>query len=303
MVTQPNPCISSLVVPGNAVTTHQIEKPRKAKKKAIMKRSFDSVASPPYPAPGSGPESPRVDWTSILSHELLSPLALIRGYTTFVLQQGDLMTGSQKKRYLRGIELATDRAIRIVSDLRDLTLLGQSLNTERTSLPHIVRQVVSEIGVQVSRHHIRFRYPGSLPKVDTDQQRLKQVIVNLVNNAIKYSPEGAQVEITIRLIKDEADLGQTVERAPRLRLPCLLLSVSDSGMGIAKADLERVFEPYYRAANSAKSLIPGTGLGLYISRLIVEAHGGRIWARSRAEGGSIFNFSLPLPENTEKLRV
>jgi signal transduction histidine kinase len=119
-------------------------------------------------------------------------------------------------------------------------------------------------------------FPVDFPLLDLDPLRIKQVLRNIVNNALKYSPEGGLV-----VIRGEA------------RLTDAVVSVADQGVGIAPEDLIPLFEKYFRVKAPASQHVPGTGLGLPVARAIVEAHGGRIWAESKVGEGTILHFSLP----------
>jgi signal transduction histidine kinase len=119
-------------------------------------------------------------------------------------------------------------------------------------------------------------------------------LVNLIQNAIKYSPSGGEIEVMVRTISKESELRDTYRNTPRLKLPAQIVSVIDHGPGIPEKELEQVFERFYRVNNERIKSTPGSGLGLYISKMIIESHGGSIWASNNPEGGSVFSFSLPL---------
>lgn len=236
------------------------------------------------------------DVISVLSHELLSPLTLIKGYSATLLELDSAITSEQKRRYLRGIESATNRVIRLLENLRDITRLEESdsLVLQPTSLPHLLRQIVSEIQSQATNHVMKFRARGTIPMVRVDQQKIEQVMTNLLLNAVKYSPQRGDIETTVTLVQDEHELNEVCGQSPALRLPCVVVSVSDSGIGIPEAELEKIFHRFYRVDNRLTRSTPGAGLGLYICQVIVEAHNGRIWARNKPSEGSILSFSLPV---------
>jgi signal transduction histidine kinase len=159
-----------------------------------------------------------------------------------------------------------------------------------------MEQIAAEMQSQTLKHMIKITSPEHLPLVRSEPERIEQVLTNLINNAIKYSPDGGDIEIKARLVQDEPEMRNTFASAPALSLPSIIVSVIDQGPGIPEAELERIFERFYRVNNRTVKSTPGAGLGLYISRKIIESHGGRIWAGNRANGGSIFYFSLPLQE-------
>jgi signal transduction histidine kinase len=133
-----------------------------------------------------------------------------------------------------------------------------------------------------------------LPLIKVDPEKIEQVVSNLLGNAVKYSPEGGDIEVEIRMDQSEQELRGMNGDTPPVRLPCLVVTIADTGIGIPETELERIFERFYRVNSKLIRSTPGAGLGLYICRLIVEAHGGHIWARNRAQGGSVLSFSLPL---------
>jgi two-component system sensor histidine kinase VicK len=127
-----------------------------------------------------------------------------------------------------------------------------------------------------------------------DAEKIEQVLSNLLGNAVKYSPNGGDIEVEIQMIRNEYELTELFSNSLSISLPSLIVSVADTGIGIPEAELENIFERFYRVKNKMIRSTPGAGLGLYICRLIVEAHGGQIWAQNRLPVGSIMYFSLPL---------
>jgi signal transduction histidine kinase len=115
-----------------------------------------------------------------------------------------------------------------------------------------------------------------------------------MGNAIKYSPQGGDIEVGVRVIRDELELRKIYDDTPPVSLPCLIVSVADTGVGIPEGELNKVFDKFYRVKTKLTRTTPGAGLGLYICKIIVEAHNGQIWVRNRPQTGSIFHFSLPL---------
>lgn len=233
---------------------------------------------------------------SVLWHELISPLTLIKGYTATLLQLNDAITEEQKEQYLRGIDSASNRVIRLLENLRDITRLEETdaINLLRISLPDLLRQVASEMQNQTPKHVIKIRPSARLPLVTADPEKIELVINNLLVNAVKYSPQGGDIEIGIRVVSSKEELRKIFGDTPPVKFPCLIMSIADAGVGIPEAELDQIFEKFYRVKNKLTRITPGAGLGLYICKIIVEAHGGRIWARNRLQSGSVFHFSLPL---------
>lgn len=235
------------------------------------------------------------DAISVLWHELISPLTLIKGYTGTLLQLDDLITDEQRQQYLRGIDSASNRMVRLLEELRDVSRLEETsyLAAQSFSLRDLLREVVSEMQNQTTTHVIRLHAYAPLPRIKADPEKIVQVVNNLLVNAIKYSPDGGDIEVELRLFRNYLDLNRAFRNAPLMKFPCLVVSIADSGIGIPEAELERIFEKFYRVNNKLTHAVPGVGLGLYICKMIVEAHGGQIWAMNGPTGGSIFSFSLP----------
>ena len=232
---------------------------------------------------------------SVLWHELISPLTLIKGYTSTLLQLDYAISEEQKDQYLRGIDSASNRVIRLLENLRDITRLEEAdaITLRRVSLPDLLRQVASEMQNQTTKHIIRLRTSTRLPLVNADPEKIEMVINNLLVNAFKYSPRGGDIEIEVQTVRNEQELKRLFKDAPMVKLPCFIVSISDTGIGIQEAELEQIFNKFYRVNNKMMHTTPGAGLGLYICKIIIEAHGGHIWARNRLPKGSVFHFSLP----------
>ena len=241
------------------------------------------------------------DVISVVSHELLSPLTLIKGYTATLLQFGEAITEEQRKQYFQGIESATNKLTRLLENFRDISRLEAAtpnLTVQSTLLPDLLRKTITEIQGQTIKHIIKLRVLRPLLPVNVDRQKMEQLMANLLFNAVKYSPEGGGIEVTVRLARDKERLREIVGEASLIKPPCLIVTVTDHGIGMSEKELERVFERFYRANNRLTRAISGAGLGLYICKMIVEAHGGHIWARSQVAKGSTFSFSLPVDQTT-----
>jgi signal transduction histidine kinase len=238
----------------------------------------------------------RPDEISVLWHELLSPLTVIKGYISTLLELDYAITESQKKQYLRGIESASNRVIRLLENLRDITRLEEedAPVTHPISLLDLINQIVTEVQSQTNKHIIKVVPTSRLPLVRVAPEKIEQVVSNLLGNAVKYSAQGGDIEVEVRLVHSEAELAELYGETPPVRLSCLVVSIADNGNGIPEGEQQQIFERFYRVNSKMVRSTPGAGLGLYICRLIVEAHGGHIWSANRAEGGAVFRFSLPL---------
>ena len=240
-----------------------------------------------------------------LSHELLSPLNLIRGYAATLSNLEETFTAEQRRRYIQAIESTACRLTQLVRGFAALPALESgslSLSLEVCSLHKLVQRVVTEMHARNIDSVIRLRSSKALPLVRMDTQMIEQVVTNLLDNAIKYSPQGSEIEVAVRKASDKEALTAIQGKQSLVKPPCLIVSVRDSGTGIDQKDLELIFEKYYRGQNGLTHSVQGLGLGLYICRAIVESHGGRIWSRSKIGDGSTFYFSLPVHQPTPKSR-
>jgi two-component system, OmpR family, sensor histidine kinase KdpD len=236
------------------------------------------------------------DDASLLWHELLSPVTLIKAYTSTLLQMRDAISEEEHSQYIKGIDTASDKLVRLLENLRDMTRLEHTdiACDQNISLTGLVKQVISEMQSQTSRHTLRLHFRAPLPRVRVSPEKIEQVITNLITNAIKYSPDGGAIEVDIRMARTAQECEGICPDTLHIKVPSYIISVSDTGMGIPEDDLSHIFEKFYRVNNELVRSAPGAGLGLYICRIIVESHGGRIWAANRPGGGSVFSFSLPL---------
>ncbi|MBV9282837.1 MAG: HAMP domain-containing protein [Chloroflexi bacterium] len=214
---------------------------------------------------------------SIVSHELRTPLTTIKGYAQMLTKrlEGDKVS----ERYADNINAQIDRLSRLVDDLLDVTRFSRGqfeLMPQCMDVRPVLQEVASRFQVVAPRHKIELALDRGVFEGTWDHDRLEQVLNNLVSNAIKYSPEGGTVTIGTR---HEGDT--------------LVVRVRDEGIGIAEEDQAQLFQRFYRAGREGQE-VKGLGLGLYVTRRIIEAHGGTISVRSKPGQGSEFSFTLPL---------
>jgi two-component system phosphate regulon sensor histidine kinase PhoR len=224
-------------------------------------------------------ETIRRDFISNVSHELRTPLAALKALTE-TLQDGALNDPPAAQRFLGQMETEVDALSLMVSELLELSRIESGrvpLALKPTSPLEIIAPAYERLALQAKRAQLvlALACPDDLPPVLADAARVEQVVVNLLHNAIKFTPEGGCVTVSAEV------QGKAVR-----------FSVADSGIGIEPADLPRIFERFYKADRARSDR--GTGLGLAIARHMVEAHGGRIWAESKPVQGSTFFFTIPL---------
>ncbi len=229
----------------------------------------------------------RTDFLGNVSHELRTPLAAIKGFVSTLLRQDVKWSDEEQRDFLETIDHESDRLTRLISDLLEVSRLESGaleLNRSRCLLSDIIDSTRARLARLTERHRLQFLVTSGLPPVFVDEMRIGQVLVNLVENATKYSPEGSRITLEAQLKGDE-----------------VIVSVADKGEGIPAELQNKVFDRFYQAASIVSGRKSGTGLGLSVCRGIVEAHGGRIWVQSGEGKGSKFSFSLPVSQEKKKI--
>ncbi len=225
-------------------------------------------------------EGMRAEFLSMISHELRSPLAAILGFAQLISRQ--VTSGTPPKDLERRLAVVVEQCRRVNALVDDLLDVSQAesgrltLDLQPVDLPALVVRTVQSFAALAPEQHITAEIPSPIPAVRADGERVEQVLWNLLSNACKFSAPGT--EVVVRL---EAEDGQAV------------VSVTDQGQGIAKEDIGSLFLPFHRVRRAKGKEIKGIGLGLYISRALVEAHRGEMWVHSQLGCGSTFFFSLP----------
>jgi len=214
---------------------------------------------------------------SIVSHELRTPVALIKGYVSTLRREDARWDRAIVDDSLAVIEEEADRLSKMIDDLLDASRLqagGLSLNRADVSLPVLAERLAERFRTQSRKHTIVVDFPENCPVLLADENRIAQVLSNLISNAIKYS-SGGEIRISGQARPDQ-----------------VIVCISDQGAGIDPHDMPHIFDRFYRADKAVKHT-KGAGLGLYLARAIIEAHGGRIWVDPQPNAGARICFSLP----------
>jgi len=222
----------------------------------------------------------KAELISTLAHEMRTPLTSIKGYSTALLMEEATFDPESQQEFLKIIDEECDVLQDLIHDLLESSIIDAGLlrlEPQPVRLPRLAQGVTDDIARRGERHHFLIDFPGDFPIVDADPHRVEQVLRNLVDNAVKYSPEGGLVVVRGETREDE-----------------VVISVADQGLGIAPEHLNRLFEKFFRVEWGLGHHVVGSGLGLPIALTIVESHGGRIWAESQLGEGSTFYFTLPL---------
>src|SRR6266545_5531122 len=224
-------------------------------------------------------------FVSIVSHELQTPVAIIKSYAATLAREDASWPIETIQRVSRNIEEECDRLHRLISDLLDLTRIQAgrvAMRVGSVDVAQLASEVVDQLAPRAPKHSLRSTFTPTFPLVRGDTDQLRRALFNLVQNAIKYSPQGGEVLIAgeVRTIDDRV---------------FAVVRVIDRGVGIPPGEQERIFDRFHRADTRLSRTTAGVGLGLYITRSIVEGHGGQIWAESPGPNrGSIFTIVLPI---------
>ena len=229
-----------------------------------------------------GLQTMRRELVGNISHEFRTPLAGIKAMVE-TLQDGAIDDQTAASDFLGRIEAEVDRLAQLIAELTELSRIETGrveLELEPVNLNLIVEEVITQLSPQVERQQLSVQrgLAADLPSVQADKERIRQTIVNLVHNAIKFTSPGGKITV-----------------ATQVHGGSVIVATSDTGIGIAKSDLPHVFERFYKGDRVRSG--GGTGMGLAIAKHVVEAHGGQIWAESEEDKGSTFSFSIPFTTN------
>ncbi len=217
---------------------------------------------------------------STLAHEMRTPLTSIKGYSTALLTEEVSLGPENQQQFLEIIDEECDILQNLIHDLLESSIIDAGLlrlELQPVMLPRLAKSVIDEIAHQSENHRFLVDFPKHFPIVDADPNRVAQVLRNLLDNAIKYSPQGGLVVVRGEVGEDE-----------------VIVCVADQGVGIAPEHLNQLFDKFFRAQSGLRLNVAGSGLGLPIAHTIVESHNGRIWAESQLGQGTTFYFALPL---------
>lgn len=232
-------------------------------------------------------EEMKSTFTSIISHELKTPVALIKGYAQTLARPDATWDAETARQSLEIIEEEADRLEALINNLLDVSRIqasGLRLDLSYVDLMQMITKIADAYRTQTDRHDIQVDLSENLPLITGDEERLRQVLTNLVSNAIKYSPDGGIIRIG----------GWKENQSDGVTVDSIVLYVADQGIGIPQSELSQIFDQFYRVDNSLRRRTAGTGLGLFLSKSIVEAHNGEIWVHSEPAKGTTFFVRVPV---------
>ena len=220
------------------------------------------------------------EFIGLVSHELRSPLTVITGAVNTVLTEGARLSQEETHQLLKDAAWEAESLSHLLGNLLELSRVQANrllLFAEPISIEKVIQGTVEKVRHQPSVHQFVVDLPKGLPLVNADPLRLERILYNLLDNAVKYSPQGGEIRVSVKPEEEHLAIG-----------------ISDQGSGISPADQAKVFEPFQRLEESRPDEVGGAGLGLLVCSRLVEAHGGRIWLESEPGCGSTFCFTLPL---------
>lgn len=220
------------------------------------------------------------NFISLVSHELRTPLTAIKGFIVTLYHYDKEIPEEKRRVYLSVLNEETDRLTRLINELLDISRIESGrmeIQWRRVTLPAVVQRVFDTLSVKANSIRLRQDFSSNFPVVIADPDKLEQILVNLVGNALRYAPLGSSITVT----------GRRQERG-------VIVEVKDEGPGIAFSEQEKIFDKFYRLDNEINRKNPGTGLGLPICRALINLHGGKIWVESDVNKGCRLLFTLPI---------
>ncbi len=258
-------------------------------------------------------DAAKSEFISIASHQLRTPLTVIKGYISMILEGNFGKLGIKEKDPLEKVYESNERLIQLVENLLNISRIESGrlqFTFDNIQLENMAKSVVNELASHAKRKNLKVVYEPPkkpLPLILIDEEKIRQVVMNLIDNAIKYTKDNGKVTVTLREVAGKMQPSAVKARLAEAGVEATTINnfiefcVEDTGMGIPPNEMKNLFKKFSRAAGTSVVHTEGTGLGLYVARKMIEAHAGRIWAESEGEGqGSRFCFRLPVIEALKK---
>jgi signal transduction histidine kinase len=227
-------------------------------------------------------EKMKLDFVSMATHELRTPLTSIKGYLSFLNESAMPKLTDDEQKFLKNIATSADTLGVLIDNILSLSRIEQGamkLSLAPVNLVLLLKKTVEQMQVMAAKKDlvIQFHADQNIPDLSVDQMRMSEVMTNLLDNAIKFTPQAGHIQVSI-------------ERKDHLVQIC----IADSGIGIPQSAIKHLFTKFYRVTGPLEQGTKGTGLGLYISKVIIQMHHGSIWVESQENVGSKFYFTIPL---------
>ncbi|MBI4691854.1 MAG: HAMP domain-containing histidine kinase [Candidatus Terrybacteria bacterium] len=227
-------------------------------------------------------EKVKADFITTVAHQLRTPLTRVKwSFQSVISGDAGKISKEQKDNLQTGYE-ANETMVKLINDLLNIDKLEDSYfgyNFENVSLEKIISETVQNFLFMAKKKKVELEFyvpKESVPEVMLDQNKIGMVISNLIDNAINYTPEGGKIDVTMEKLGD-----------------CVMVKVKDTGIGIPKDDIDKIFTRFFRAKNAVRVKTEGSGLGVYIAKNIIEAHGGKMGVESEEGKGTTFYFTIP----------
>jgi len=233
------------------------------------------------------------EFVSFVAHELKNPMTSIKGYTELLSGGAVGSINEMQTNFLHTIHANVERMSTLVSDLNDNSKIEAGrlrLDYTAVNVSDVVDEVIRSTSRQIEekKQEIQVQVPNSLPNIWVDKTRVSQVLTNLISNAYKYTPEGGKIIAGAEMTVNQWD--------PEGAEQVVHIWVKDDGIGISQEDQHKIFSKFFRAEDEKAREVPGTGLGLNITKSLVEMQGGKIWFESEYREGTTFHFTVPVAE-------
>jgi two-component system, NarL family, sensor histidine kinase BarA len=244
------------------------------------------------------------NFLATISHELRTPLTSVIGYSEMLLEGLAGPLNDEQREYVHTIMEKGDSLLQLISGILDVSRMESGslqLRREPVDLRDVIGTAATALAPALKRKRLRLEVPpdgGSAPRVVGDRDKIRQILMNLLGNAIKFTPEGGHIQVAVEVghlsREDESErFGASGDSGEHALTPGVRMRVRDSGIGIAKEKQARIFEPFFQVDSSSTREYGGTGLGLTLVKSLVEAQGGRVWVESELGRGSVFTVTFP----------
>ena len=274
------------ILEANAVLRQEIEERKLAQQATKKAKRAAEIAN-----------RTKSEFLANMSHELRTPLNHIMGFTELVLDKNFGQLNEIQEEYLNDVHSSSGHLLSLINDILDLSKVEAGKLEYQPSEVHIRKILIDSlimIKEKAIKNNIRIsnELDGVPQSIHADERKLKQILYNLLSNAVKFTPNGGSIDL---LAKRAADSDSVIQNSRTSSKNYIQISIRDSGIGLKMEDIAKVFQPFEQAENSASRRYQGTGLGLSLTKSLVELHGGTIWVESEGQDlGSTFSFTLPI---------